>query len=193
MIWLGGKALLSTWKYLPAARHRTQAARLYELLRQGAHEDYVEQIRHRYDIHATVHWGFDTLFYGDGKIQVGEQTYFGRGSFIVAHPATTKIVIGAHCAISHNVHIRTQKHIKVFDFKQEYEMQPIGADIVIGNHVWIGANVFIVGGVTIGDNSIIGANSVVTHDIPPHAVYGGVPARMIRHKTDYLRREGSHD
>ena len=53
-------------------------------------------------------------------------------------------------------------------------------DIVIGNDVWIGANVTIVNGVTIGDGAVIGANSIVTKDIPPYSIYGGVPAKCIR-------------
>ena len=52
--------------------------------------------------------------------------------------------------------------------------------VTIGNDVWIGANVTIVNGVTIGDGAVIGANSIVTKDIPPYSIYGGVPAKCIR-------------
>jgi acetyltransferase-like isoleucine patch superfamily enzyme len=51
---------------------------------------------------------------------------------------------------------------------------------VIGNDVWIGARVIIPGGVRIGDGAIIGSGAVVSEDIPPFAVAGGVPARVIR-------------
>ena len=50
----------------------------------------------------------------------------------------------------------------------------------IGNDVWIGENVMIKGGVKIGDGSIIGMGAVVTKDVPPYAIVGGVPARIIR-------------
>lgn len=55
-----------------------------------------------------------------------------------------------------------------------------GYGCIIGNDVWIGSNVTIIGGVTIGDGSIIAAGAVVTKDVPPYAIVGGVPADVIR-------------
>lgn len=53
-------------------------------------------------------------------------------------------------------------------------------DIVIGNDVWIGFEAVILSGVTIGDGAIIGARAVVTKDVPPYTIVGGVPAKPIR-------------
>ena len=53
-------------------------------------------------------------------------------------------------------------------------------DIVIGNDVWIGYEAVVMAGVHIGDGSIIAANAVVTKDVEPYAVVGGVPAKMIK-------------
>ena len=53
-------------------------------------------------------------------------------------------------------------------------------DIVIGNDVWIGYEAVIMAGVTIGDGAIIGARAVVTKDVPPYTVAGGIPAKPIR-------------
>ena len=53
-------------------------------------------------------------------------------------------------------------------------------DIVIGNDVWIGYEAVILSGVTIGDGAIIGARSVVTKDVAPYTIVGGIPARPIR-------------
>lgn len=53
-------------------------------------------------------------------------------------------------------------------------------DIVIGNDVWIGYEAVIMTGVTIGDGAIIGTRAVVTKDVPPYTIVGGVPAKAIR-------------
>ena len=53
-------------------------------------------------------------------------------------------------------------------------------DIVIGNDVWIGYEAVILAGVTIGDGAIIGARAIVTKDVPPYTIVGGVPAKPIR-------------
>ena len=53
---------------------------------------------------------------------------------------------------------------------------------IIGNDVWIGANVVIPGGISIGDGAIIAAGAVVTMNVPPYAIVGGVPAKIIRYR-----------
>ena len=57
-------------------------------------------------------------------------------------------------------------------------------DIVIGSDVWIGYEAAVLSGVTIGDGAIIGARAVVTKDVPPYTIVGGVPARHIRRRFD---------
>ena len=53
-------------------------------------------------------------------------------------------------------------------------------DIVVGNDVWIGYEAVILSGVTIGDGAVIGARAVVTKDVPPYTIVGGVPAKPIK-------------
>lgn len=57
-------------------------------------------------------------------------------------------------------------------------------DIVIGNDVWIGYEALILSGVTVGDGAIIGSRAVVTKDVPPYTIVGGVPAKPIRRRFD---------
>ncbi len=57
-------------------------------------------------------------------------------------------------------------------------------DIVIGNDVWIGYEAVILSGVTIGDGAVIGCRAVVTKDIPPYTIVGGIPAKPIRKRFD---------
>ena len=57
-------------------------------------------------------------------------------------------------------------------------------DIVVGNDVWIGYEAIILAGVTIGDGAIIAARAVVTKDVPPYTIVGGVPAHPIRRRFD---------
>ncbi len=54
--------------------------------------------------------------------------------------------------------------------------------ITIGNDVWIGTHVMILGGVTVGDGAVVGAGAIVTKDVPPYAVVGGVPAKIIKYR-----------
>jgi|GEM_PF-770777 Acetyltransferase (isoleucine patch superfamily) len=60
------------------------------------------------------------------------------------------------------------------------ECFPERRPIVIGNDVWLGARVFVRDGLTIGDGAIVAAGAVVTRDVPPYAIVGGTPARIIR-------------
>ena len=63
---------------------------------------------------------------------------------------------------------------------------------VIGNDVWIGSNVLLLNGITIGDGAIIAAGAVVTKDVQPYSISGGIPAKHIKFRfnneeIDYLR------
>ena len=65
--------------------------------------------------------------------------------------------------------------VKGIDFEEE----PL---ITIGNDVWIGRHCTIMNGVTIGDGAIVAANATVTKDVPPFAIVGGMPARVIKYR-----------
>lgn len=61
--------------------------------------------------------------------------------------------------------------------------------IIIVNNVWIGAIAIIMDGVSVGDGAIIVANSVVTKDVPPYAIFAGIPAKIIKYRLDEKMRE----
>lgn len=86
------------------------------------------------------------------------------------------ITIGDGTLIGHNVVLATLNHNE----DPERRNDTIPAPIVIGNNVWIGANATVTPGVTIGDRVIEAAGAVVTKDVPPNMVVGGVPAKLIR-------------
>jgi len=68
-------------------------------------------------------------------------------------------------------------------FERVPNPEPNGTPVVIGNDVWIGQDVtFVSKGVSIGDGAIIAAGSIVTKDVPPYAIVGGSPAKIIRNR-----------
>jgi len=91
-----------------------------------------------------------------------------------------KIVIGNNCAIAPNCVLRASNH--TFDnpdipFREQGHTY---GEIIIEDDVWISSNCVITANTKIGRSSIIGAGSVVTKDIKPYSIMGGVPARLIR-------------
>lgn len=87
------------------------------------------------------------------------------------------IIIGAR-SIGSDVYIRQNTTLGIAD-PSDRNAKPI-----IGDGVQIGAGAVIVGDIVIGERAIIGANAVVTKDVPPGAIMGGVPARLIRMRED---------
>lgn len=96
------------------------------------------------------------------------------------------IEIGDGCLIGHNVVLATVSH----DLYPENNRVNHYAPIKLGKSVWVGSNATILAGVTIGDWAVVAAGAVVTHDVPPLTIAGGVPARVIRTIDP---REGKHE
>jgi acetyltransferase-like isoleucine patch superfamily enzyme len=90
------------------------------------------------------------------------------------------IKIGEHVYIAKGVIIRDSDNHSV-----ESEGYIATKPIVICDNVWIGMRAMIMKGVTLGEGSIIAAGAVVTHDVPPHSMVGGVPARIIRENVTW--------
>jgi serine O-acetyltransferase len=101
--------------------------------------------------------------------RIGRRLCIEHHGGIVIHGAS---VIGDDCLIRHGVTIGNAGRA-----------DPLGAP-TIGNRVEIGAGAKILGRITLGDDVIVGANAVVTHDVPSGAVVGGVPARVIKIRSE---------
>lgn len=125
---------------------------------------------------------------------LGDFTIIGGGTKI------SKTIIGKFCSIGPDCKIGLSKH-PVKDFVSSHpifystlkQAQITFADqnyfeefeeISIGNDVWIGANVIVMDGVKIADGAIVAAGAVVVKDIPPYAIVGGVPAKIIRYRFE---------
>ena len=130
-----------------------------------------------------------------GNSKIGCYTYIGRNSRL------ENCKIGRFTSIAHDVSVEPYTHpvsgflstSPVFfsklgqcveSFVSESKFNEIKTiddyNCIIGNDVWIGSSVKIIGGLSIGDGVIIAAGAVVTKDVPPYAIVGGVPAKIIK-------------
>lgn len=120
----------------------------------------------------------------DSMSTIGDNTYIGNNCCI------TKSQIGRYSSIANNVAIgqgehdisRTSTSTKIYKKRINIFEELTKGECIIGNDVWIGANAVIRRGVIIGDGAVIGANSFVNKDVPPYAVAGGCPAKVIKYR-----------
>lgn len=148
----------------------------------------------------------------DPQIEVGDYTIyndfvadpllFEKNNVLYHYPThREKLIIGKFCSIAcgtkflFNCANHTLKSLSTYTFPLFYEEWGLEksnittawdnkGDIVIGNDVWIGYEAVIMAGVHIGDGAIIAAHAVVTKDVPPYTIVGGVPAKEIRKRFD---------
>ena len=141
------------------------------------------------------------------NIQVGDFTIyndfvhdpreFQKNNVLYHYPINRdRLVIGKFCSIAcgakfllnsanHTLQSLSTYTFPLFYEQWEQEVDPTKAwdhkgDIIIGNDVWIGYEAVVLAGVTIGDGAVIGTRAVVTRDVPPYTIVGGVPAKPIR-------------
>ena len=109
----------------------------------------------------------------------GRNIHIGTGVFINSGARFQDqggIFIGDGCFIGHNAVITTLNH--ELDPARRHLITP--APVRIERGAWLGANVTVLPGVTIGEDAVVAAGAVVTKDVPPRTVVGGVPAKKIR-------------
>lgn len=119
-------------------------------------------------------------------ISNGINVRIGKGCHINEHVFIQGASIGNHVMIAPNVSILNDSHtFKETDIPMVQQPKVLNDNPIIGDDVWIGRNAIILNGVKIGNGAIIGAGAVVTHDIEPYSVVGGVPARFIKKRPGY--------
>lgn len=129
---------------------------------------------------------------------VNDPAQFERNNVLYHYPANhDRLMIGKFCSIAcgakflfnsanHSLSSLSTYPFPIFyeewglDRKNVAEAWDDKGDIVIGNDVWIGYEAVILAGVTVGDGAVIGARAMVTKDVPPYTIVGGVPAKPIR-------------
>ncbi len=118
---------------------------------------------------SSIHMG--TRFYNPRNISVGEDSIVGENAVLDGRDT---LKIGSHVDIASGVMIYNSQH----EVNDEY-FAPSIAPVFIEDYVFIGPRVIIQPGVTVGQGAIIAAGAVVVEDVPPYAIVGGVPAKII--------------
>lgn len=125
--------------------------------------------------------------------EVGRYSYIGRNNGVTNARIGSFCSIGSYVTIGGGVHPlnRMSTSPLFYDGNNDWKTNEFISDdnqevdqllTVIGNDVWIGDFCYVKAGVTVGDGAILGAGAVVTKDVPPYAIVGGVPAKVIRYR-----------
>lgn len=140
-------------------------------------------------------WGVDmqrdvVIYYG-AEIRSHYQLHIGKGTIIgdraILDARAGGIYLGENVVLSSNVSMWTDQHdYNDPDFKLKNGKR---GPIRIGDRAWIGPNVIILHSVTIGEGAVVAAGAVVTKDVPPYTLVGGVPAKVIGERNRRLRYE----
>ena len=148
-------------------------------------------------------WGRDEAVLR--RLQRRGRVVYGTGTFGVpvvhAFPHDpTRLIVGNYCSIGGTYLLGGQHaldHVTTYPLRINLGLEGAGrdgmpaprGDIHVGSDVWTGYGCSIPGGVTIGDGAIVATGAVVTKDVPPYAIVGGVPARVIGHRHTEEQRE----
>lgn len=151
--------------------------RFYGFIRKLVFVLYLKQQFRRCGTDVTIEDHFRAL--GLENIEIGNHVFLNHHIELVA--AHSSIKIGSFVRIGQYVHIFTLVH-GIGRKQPMYDQAESYSPVVIEDDVWIGASATILPGVTIHRGAIVGAGAVVTKDVPPYVVVGGVPAKIIHRR-----------
>lgn len=110
-----------------------------------------------------------------GDVIIGDNTRIGLHTTVIG-----PVEIGSNVNLAQGIVVTALNH-NFTDCTRRIDEQGIStAKVTIGNDVWIGANATVLPGVTIGNHSVVAAGAVVTKDVPPYSLVGGVPAKILK-------------
>lgn len=120
--------------------------------------------------------GYNYLYANDGAITIGDNMSVNTNVHIGG--GSGRVTIGNNVQIGPNVVLRAADHGIAMGSLIRFQPH-VGGEIVVEDDVWIGANAVILKNVTLGKGCVVAAGAVVTKDVEPYVVVGGVPARKI--------------
>lgn len=141
-------------------------------------------------------WGRDNAvmrqLVKSGRVVLGAGTY-GVPSIHVFPHDESRLVVGSYSSLGGTYLLGGQHaitHVTTYPLRINWKLDGAGhdgmpavrGDIVIGSDVWTGYGSWILSGVTIGHGAVVATNAVVTKDVPPYAIVGGNPAKVIKYR-----------
>ena len=154
----------------PLYQHRGKGSKIYHSVRM----DTPPYRRFSLGDHSVVE-SFCCINNAVGDVMIGDHTRVGIHNTIIG-----PVSIGNHVNLAQGITVTALNH-NFSDPDKRIDEQGIStAAVHIGDDVWIGANAVVLPGVTIGSHSVVAAGAVVTKDVPPYTLVGGVPARIIK-------------
>jgi len=156
--------------------------------------------RHGFRAHATS-YVIRSTFGGYNTLGSGVKVFYsaiGRGTYFAASTEVVRARLGGFCSIGQHVLIggmdkhptdRLSTHPCFYSSAMQANISLVANQHIneeletnVGSDVWIGAASIVLSGVSIGNGAIVGAGSLVNRDVPPYAIVGGVPAKIIKYR-----------